>query len=292
VGCVQTQRAWRRRDGQGITFRFNEGFSDQPIEFKCGKCLGCRRVKAQAWALRIVHEAQMHERNCFLTLTIDEENMPEDRSLDVRHWQLFAKRLRQKAGPFRHFYSGEYGEKYDRPHYHACIFGLDMRIGACIFSGDGSSPLWRSPILDDIWGMGHVAIGELEYGSAQYTAKYLVKSQREQDLDSKMGTRKAEYISMSRRPGIGASWINEYKWDAFSDNYLTHQGKRHAVPKYYEKVLTDGELEAWKDKTQVQLRKWIDSGEGTWERRETKERILEIQKKKKDRKKELINENF
>ena len=38
----------------------------------------------------------MHEDNCFLTLTYDENSCPKDHSLSVRDIQLFCKKLRKK----------------------------------------------------------------------------------------------------------------------------------------------------------------------------------------------------
>jgi len=283
VGCVQPSRAWRRRHGEGITFVRAEGWADRPVEIKCGRCLGCKRQKAQAWAIRITHEASMHRSNCFLTLTIDDEHMPENRGLDVRHWQLFAKRLRKRAGPFRHLYSGEYGSRWGRPHYHACIFGMDMRRGAESFPNEAKHPLWRSAVLDDIWGMGHVAIGELEYASAQYTAKYVVKSEGKEKDAERYGLRKPEYISMSRRPGIGASWIEKFKTDAFGDGVLIHDGKRHAVPKFYERVLDEMELGAWKFKRARAIDELREAGELTRTRLDTKEYILELNRDRRER---------
>ncbi len=297
MGCVQPMRAWRKRRGTGVTFTRAEGWADRPVEIKCGRCLGCKRQKAQAWALRITHEASMHRSNCFLTLTIDDKHMPEDRSLDPRHWQLFAKRLRKRAGPFRHLYSGEYGSKEERPHYHACIFGLDMRRGAESFPNEAEHPLWRSAILDDIWGMGHVAIGELEYASAQYTAKYVVKSEgKEKDVE-RWGGRKPEYISMSRggrggEGGIGTSWIKKYKMDAFGDGVLSHQGILHAVPKFYEKVLTELELGAWKHRAARAIDELRQAGELTRSRLDTKEYVLQLNKNRHDREKRRLRANF
>lgn len=291
MGCVQPGRAWRRRHGEGVTFVRAHGWADRPVDIKCGRCLGCKRQKAQAWAIRITHEASMHRRNCFLTLTIADEHMPKDRSLNVRHWQLFAKRLRKKAGPFRHLYSGEYGSRWGRPHYHACIFGMDMREGAEPFPNEAKHPLWRSAVLDDIWGMGHVAIGELEYASAQYTAKYVIKSEgKKKDLE-KYGDRKPEYISMSRRPGIGASWIKKYKSDAFGDGILVHDGIRHAVPKFYERELDEMELGAWKQRNARAIDQLRDAGELTRTRLDTKEYILQLSQDRKERE-EAVREGF
>jgi hypothetical protein len=42
----------------------------------------------------------MHENNCFLTLTYDEENVPEDGCLEPRDYKLFLKKLRKYIAPY------------------------------------------------------------------------------------------------------------------------------------------------------------------------------------------------
>ena len=70
----------------------------------------------------------MHEDNCFITLTYDDENIPWDGSLNKQHFQAFMKRLRwhNKEKKIRYFHVGEYGEQLSRPHYHALIFNHDF----------------------------------------------------------------------------------------------------------------------------------------------------------------------
>eukprot|EP01043_Picozoa_sp_COSAG02_P068353 COSAG02_NODE_11317_length_1749_cov_1.025455_4_plen_67_part_01 len=67
----------------------------------------------------------MHEKSCFITLTFSPEELNKrgnPDSLDVRDFQLFMKRLRKKhQHKIRFFNCGEYGEKNQRPHYHALI---------------------------------------------------------------------------------------------------------------------------------------------------------------------------
>lgn len=43
----------------------------------CGRCIGCRLKYSKIWAARIMQEAQMHQENTFITLTYDDENLPE-----------------------------------------------------------------------------------------------------------------------------------------------------------------------------------------------------------------------
>ncbi len=80
--------------GYGIVFK-KEQSNGQKIEVACGQCIGCRLDKSKEWAIRCVHEAQMHEANCFITLTYNAENLPSDGSLVKEHFQKFMKRLRK-----------------------------------------------------------------------------------------------------------------------------------------------------------------------------------------------------
>jgi len=61
----------------------------------CGRCINCRLNRAQQWAIRITHEAQLHDTNSFVTLTYSDENLPLHNSLNPRHFTLFMKRLRK-----------------------------------------------------------------------------------------------------------------------------------------------------------------------------------------------------
>lgn len=286
MGCVQPQSAWRLRRGDGITFTRSLGWADRPVAIACGRCLGCQKAKNAQWAIRVLHEAQCHEFNCFITLTIDDEHMPEDQSLDLRHWQLFAKRLRKNVGPFRFFMSGEYGDRTERPHYHACIFGMDFRLADAepMENTSGKDLLWNSPQLDKLWGMGHVAIGALSYESAHYTAKYLQKrSVKDKGQNRDERGRLHEFISMSKNPGIGAEWIRRFKNETLNSQVITHEGKIHAVPKYYEGFFTDDELVKWRREKQKKIDHLIEIGEMSTARREVRELVLEIEKTKRDR---------
>ena len=84
------------------------------IKLPCGNCIGCRFEKSRQWAVRCMHEAQMHEQNSFITLTYNDKSLysrPNPYTVDVREFQLFMKRLRKKYGAgIRFYHCGEYGE--------------------------------------------------------------------------------------------------------------------------------------------------------------------------------------
>ena len=42
---------------------------------------------------------------------------------------------------------------------------------------------------------------------------------------------------MSRKPGIGKGWFEQFKSDCYPSNYLIHEGHKTPIPKYYDKLL-------------------------------------------------------
>jgi len=48
---------------------------------------------------------------------------------------------------------------------------------------------------------------------------------------------------MSRRPGIGAEWYQQYSSDAFPSDFLIADGKKFSVPKYYLNKLEKTDIE-------------------------------------------------
>lgn len=45
------------------------------FKLPCANCIGCRLDRSKAWAIRLMNEAQLHERNSFLTLTYNDETL-------------------------------------------------------------------------------------------------------------------------------------------------------------------------------------------------------------------------
>ena len=193
-----------------------------------------------------MHEAQMHDRSCFLTLTYDDEHLPYRQSLDVSHWQLFAKRLRQKCGPFRFFHCGEYGERTGRPHYHACLFGLDFSEDRKLWKEIRGNAYYVSETLTETWSMGHALIGDLTPESAAYTARYVMKKVTGNNaadhygrVDEETGEiyeLKPEYITMSRNKGLGESWFRKFHRDVYPSDEVVLRGKKYKPPRYYDKL--------------------------------------------------------
>lgn len=53
-----------------------------------------------------------------------------------------------------------------------------------------------------------------------------------------------EFAVMSLRPGLGTSWYERYKSDAFPSDFLIVEGKKHPVPRFYvNKLKAEAEYE-------------------------------------------------
>ncbi|AXL14744.1 replication initiator protein [Microviridae sp.] len=186
-----------------------------------------------------MHEQTLHEKNCFLTLTYNNAHLPDDGSLDVSHWQKFAKRMRKKMGKFRFLHCGEYGDENNRPHYHALIFGQNFEHDQALLTKRDEHELFTSPTLDKLWSdedgpIGHASVGTLTWQSCAYVARYSMKKVTGPAADAHYGGRKPEYITMSRRPGIGSGWINKYESDVYPWDEIITNGAPSRPPKYYD----------------------------------------------------------
>ncbi|AXL15553.1 replication initiator protein [Microviridae sp.] len=149
----------------------------------CRQCLGCRMDYAKQWAIRCMHEASLHENNVFLTLTYDQNNIPNFGNLIYRDFQLFIKRLRkkyprEKGDEISYFVAGEYGEKTLRPHYHAIIFNFDFSDKKFLKKSFSKENYYTSEICSNLWNnQGHIIIGSVTFQSAGYVARYISKKQ-------------------------------------------------------------------------------------------------------------------
>ena len=201
-----------------------------------------------------MHEAQSHDDNCFITLTYDDYHMPRlftggPGTLLKKDFQNFMKRLRKLLAPrkIRYYMCGEYGDKDQRPHYHACVFGFDPQDKQ-LFAVNLDNHIYTSEMMSDTWGRGFVTIGSLTFQSAAYVARYVMKK-RTGPLAHDHYLRcdnygvaywlEPEYNTMSRRPGIGRDWYEKYKDDLFPSDEVPVPGSgvHKKVPRYYETIL-------------------------------------------------------
>ena len=250
-----------------IVFSAADGYTDRLITLPCGKCFGCRLEYSRQWAIRCVHEAQLHEKNAFITLTYNQENLPEDKSISKKELSNFYKRLRKNTGAiFKHYSCGEYGDKSGRAHYHGLIFGYDFPDKRLVKYTKSGDPLYRSEILEKAWqNKGHVYIGSVTFESAAYVARYIMKKIKGNpdknthpeayELNKKLKAERynlvdettgelfniePEFCLQSRGgrkgKGIAYDWVKKYKSDTDKD-FITIRGIKMKLPKYYDSIL-------------------------------------------------------
>lgn len=227
------------------------------IPIPCGKCFACRMRQRREWTCRLLLESRKYkdDQMWFLTMTYDDEHLPfvlganslgeaqYFASLKARDLTLFWKRLRSKfKQPLRYFACGEYSPS-GRPHYHAIVFGLDLRnckVRSCR-KGKSGMPVYEIEEISQLWHeeetehetdqrypeLGFVVCGKVTPKSCAYVAGYVLKKSmlsNKQDFTN----REPEFTRMSRRPGIGSG----YHPDGI---VLTLGDQTYGLPRYFRK---------------------------------------------------------
>ena len=238
----------------------------EALSLPCGQCQGCRIDHSKQMAVRAVHESLMHEENSFLTLTYSPENVPWGGSLVPAHHTLFMKKFREsfafkKLNPetnrlkkyyekkIRYYMCGEYGENFSRPHFHYLIFGHAFYDDRYAWTTHNGHQYYRSPSLEKLWPWGYSTIGDVNWETAAYTARYVLKKftgpraedhyTRNFELYNTETRLEPEFARMSLKPGIGADWFHQYGYSDIYDSgdFVVIKGKKFKTPRYYDKLL-------------------------------------------------------
>lgn len=230
---------------RALVFNIKDGYRDLPVTISCGQCSGCRLEKSRQWAIRAVHEAQLHDQNCFITLTYSNEHLPQHGKLDYNAPVLFMKRLRKSYGAgIRSYGCAEYGESFGRPHYHLCLFNFDFPDKVIHSQSSSGFSIYTSPILQTLWPFGYSTIGAFTFETAAYVARYVMKK-ISGDLAEPHYEKLTEHgeviplpsekaICVSRRPGLGRPFLDQFHTDIYPSDYVVIDGKKMRPPKYYD----------------------------------------------------------
>ncbi len=214
----------------------------EQIPVGCGRCPDCKKRRINQWAFRLMEEERVSSSSYFVTLTYKNSTVPQSlnklMTLNLKDWQNFMKKLRRlDKGKIRYYMAGEYGDKTDRPHYHAIMFNVE--------EVDNIAKAWSRENhkgIEDV--IGEIHIGEVNHQTTAYCAKYIDKPNRipYHELDD----RKPEFSTMSK--GIGGDYVKRmasYHRRSINNNYVTFpEGYKVAMPRYYkEKIFTEEERE-------------------------------------------------
>lgn len=225
------------RPGKGLTLKPRDG-DGLHRWLRCGQCLGCRLDWAADWALRCEKEAKCWPSNSFVTLTYSDSELPigstTRSTVSKREFQLFMKRLRKELGEgIRFFASGEYGDANDRAHYHALLFNCSFP-DRVLWRTSRGNPLFRSPLLERLWPFGFSTIGDVNFQTANYVARYVVKKLRGAIAQTQYADREPPFVLMSRRPGIGAAWFERNRRDLLPSGTVVYgESKLRPAPRFF-----------------------------------------------------------
>lgn len=241
------------------------------IVIPCGKCIGCRLEYSRQWANRCLLELQYHASSLFITLTYDDEHLPEHEyfieetgevgvahSLVKKDLQDFIKRLRKYLSDrdlpkIRYFACGEYGDTSCRPHYHVIVFGLSLPDLKYYARNDKGFPMYNSDIIDKEWNKGFAVIEDVSWETCAYTARYVMKK-----MTGEAGQWYSDrgivppFLLMSRNPGIGRQYFDDHKESLlYGDGYInvaTETGGKHFnIPRYFRNLLDEELTEFYND---------------------------------------------
>lgn len=192
----------------------------------CGGCRFCRVKSRVRKSARIMLESFGWKDISFITLTYNDENLPENFSLSKDHHTLFIKALRERLESRIRFVAvGEYGDSGKRminPHYHYVIYGYAPCASPQMkpfFQEKGKQcPCPQCALVADVWKKGNCTVDDFNGARANYIAGYTVKKLTRKDddrlsyvsPDGYLLHREPEFYRASNRPyGIGANAVQE-----------------------------------------------------------------------------------
>ena len=181
----------------------------------CGQCLSCRINDIRAWYVRSHFEIKKLERpfQYFLTLTYDEENLPDDKLCNKTDIKKFLNNLNTSFGlSMRYFCTADYGSINNRAHYHAIIL---------------STKKITQKQVERIWKKGFVYLKPLNKENMKYTLRYTIKKR-----------------PLSEKSDKGFFRLVSKGWGDNAGDYYTPardffiiDGKKYGIPPYCQKKI-------------------------------------------------------
>ncbi len=208
--------------GGGLTWKPHES-NGTKTPVSCKQCTGCRQEYSRQWALRNMHEASLWLNNIFITLTYDNEHLPEHGTLVKKDFQNFIKRLRKqlKGHKIKYYACGEYGSITIRPHYHFIMFNLPIQW------------IQDPEIVAQVWTHGHVRVDPCNTGTIRYVTGYVISGKTEPltDCDDRL----PNFSIMSKH--LGSNYLSpaviKFHKERLEAHITLPGGFKTSMPRYY-----------------------------------------------------------
>lgn len=241
---------------------------DEIHRLPCGKCIFCLNEKRESWTFRIQKEYFKAFSAYFFTLTYRDENLSyglNDATLvknDLKRFLVDLKRYNKrmvlgqlkrlnrvldetKMYKIKYFGVGEYGDQFNRPHYHVIVFNLYGNV---------------LKHIEKLWPHGFAQIDICKGGHMHYATGYVLKN-----MDKVEKGRQKSFLLASK--SLGDIYFNNKCYHV--DNMISKvklNGFIQKLPRYYmDKFFTKEQLEELKnEKMEKQIQKdleWINEKE-------------------------------
>lgn len=227
----------------------------------CNKCYNCRTTQRNIWTFRMLKELLYNDTSKFVTLTYKDECLPSGRTspkfrdkYGLKYGQVFPvlvpshlsdyharfqKLLKKHNQPLARFYSiGEYGDLFNRPHYHEILYTH--------LPNDGTF----EQMVEDAWKcQGITDFEDVNTANVVYCAKHQFKVS---DGTPAQNAYQPIFQTMSRyNGGIGSAFFKQYANIICQKTFkgFNVNGFHIPTPPYYKKLarggrnLTDDEME-------------------------------------------------
>lgn len=224
------------------------------IKVPCGKCAACIKNKRNEWVFRLTKMQECASTSYFVTLTYDDEHLVRtdndmflNPTLVPEHVEEFMHKLinkgqsiwtneqkvtgmpykerRKNRLKIKYFLVGEYGDKFDRPHYHFVIFD---------FPGDREC---ITHCCQDLWQKQSTII-DVRYASGaliNYLTKYMIK---DTDVDYESLRVHPPFRRMSKGLGLNHVTLANAKRYFSRDKFVDKIGNAYyGLPRYMKEKM-------------------------------------------------------
>lgn len=185
-----------------------------------------------------------------ITYTDSIDEMPWQGTLQPDDMTRFMKNLRKiferkkKETNIRFMGCGEYGENTRRPHYHLILFNCNLPKETFYEPHVtwNKDTVWKNTWIERAWGKGMVQIGECNWNSIAYVARYITKKingNESEEFYAMQGEEK-EFFRTSNQPGIGGIYYENNKEKIYKNDKILIQNLKgvHWIkpPEYFDRL--------------------------------------------------------
>lgn len=223
----------------------------------CGQCSYCRANKITLWSNRIQSEINK-SRSTFLTLTYDSNHLTYVKdeqgkinySLNKNDVHKFFDNLRHQVKnlpliplhntkDFKYLLVGEYGGRFNRPHYHAIVMGLDFKQFKQLYIN-----LWR-----------HGSIKSLPTNNAtvRYCLDYMSKNLNGELAQAVYDKLNIERPFMNCSNKIGFDYFQKHSEEINNTGFIKNANKLLQVPTYYKNLFYRYDIDSVTNRKQFQF---------------------------------------